>query len=239
MNKNMLNKEYKNVLRSTHLKIGFILLVVLLLLDAEPPWTAAPFPEGLLEFISADFWNTSMVALAMFSKSEYSSYKKINKIILIRIFTKKYTYPIFYASCTASYIVCALFDHQLQLQGRLSHSPLVHVLRNRKHLSVKYRFTIFLSKNQQWIQLVPVLFITDHQLLIQPEEGSDTSQFNLKRHHICSEVSVSSNTTDWSPCTDYRDRREFIFVGFWTCRMRLMRCLWGLSPSSLSSWRCG
>lgn len=24
-----------------------------------------------------------------------------------------------------------------------------------------------------------------------------------------------------------------------TCRMRLMRCLWGLSPSSLSSWRCG
>lgn len=38
-----------------HLKIGFILLAVLLLLDAEPPWAAAPFPEGLLEFISADF----------------------------------------------------------------------------------------------------------------------------------------------------------------------------------------
>lgn len=56
--------------KDTHLKIGFILLVVLLLLDAEPPWAAAPFPEGLLEFISADFWNTSMVALAMFSKSE-------------------------------------------------------------------------------------------------------------------------------------------------------------------------
>lgn len=54
----------------THLKIGFILLVVLLLLDAEPPWAAAPFPEGLLEFISADFWNTSIVALAMFSKRE-------------------------------------------------------------------------------------------------------------------------------------------------------------------------
>lgn len=53
-----------------HLKIGFILLVVLLLLDAEPPWAAAPFPEGLLEFISADFWNTSIVALAMFSKRE-------------------------------------------------------------------------------------------------------------------------------------------------------------------------
>lgn len=53
-----------------HLKIGFILLAVLLLLEAEPPCAAAPFPEGLLEFISADFWNTSMVALAMFSSSE-------------------------------------------------------------------------------------------------------------------------------------------------------------------------
>lgn len=53
-----------------HLKIGFILLTVLLLLEAEPPWAVAPFPEGLLEFISADFWNTSMVALAMFSNSE-------------------------------------------------------------------------------------------------------------------------------------------------------------------------
>lgn len=57
-------------LRDTNLKIGFILLAVLLLLDAAPPWTTVPFPEGLLEFISADFWNTSMVALAMFSKSE-------------------------------------------------------------------------------------------------------------------------------------------------------------------------
>jgi len=54
----------------THLKIGFILLVALLLLDAEPPWTAVPFPEGLLEFISADFWKTSIVALAMFSRRE-------------------------------------------------------------------------------------------------------------------------------------------------------------------------
>lgn len=43
---------------------------MLLLLDAETLWTVAPFPEGLLEFISADFWNTSIVALAMFSKSE-------------------------------------------------------------------------------------------------------------------------------------------------------------------------
>lgn len=35
--------------------MGFILLAVLLLLEAEPPWAAAPFPEGLFEFISADF----------------------------------------------------------------------------------------------------------------------------------------------------------------------------------------
>lgn len=56
-----------------HLKIGLILLVVLLLLDAEPPCAAVPFPEGLLEFISADFWKTSIVALAMFSSREYSS----------------------------------------------------------------------------------------------------------------------------------------------------------------------
>lgn len=54
----------------TYLRIGFILLVVLLLLDAEPPCTTAPFPDGLLEFISADFWKTSIVALAMFSKRE-------------------------------------------------------------------------------------------------------------------------------------------------------------------------
>lgn len=62
-----------------HLKIGFILLAALLLLEPEPPWAAAPFPEGLLEFISADFWNTSMVALAMFSSSEYSSCRRGGK----------------------------------------------------------------------------------------------------------------------------------------------------------------
>lgn len=41
--------------RVSHLNIGFILLAALLLLEAEPPWAEAPFPEGLLEFISADF----------------------------------------------------------------------------------------------------------------------------------------------------------------------------------------
>lgn len=44
------NDDYKKYLR-----IGFILLAVLLLLDVEPPEPTAPFPEGLLEFISADF----------------------------------------------------------------------------------------------------------------------------------------------------------------------------------------
>lgn len=63
-----------------YLRIGFILLAALLLLDVDPPEPTAPFPEGLLEFISADFWNTSIVALAMFSKSEYSSYCKANTI---------------------------------------------------------------------------------------------------------------------------------------------------------------
>lgn len=43
------------VRRLRYLRMGFILLAVLLLLEAEPPWAAAPFPEGLLEFISADF----------------------------------------------------------------------------------------------------------------------------------------------------------------------------------------
>lgn len=38
-----------------YLRIGFILLAVLLLLDVDPPEPTAPFPEGLLEFISADF----------------------------------------------------------------------------------------------------------------------------------------------------------------------------------------
>lgn len=65
-------------LKKGHLRIGFILLAVLLLLDVDPPEPTAPFPEGLLEFISADFWKTSMVALAMFSKREYSSYCKAN-----------------------------------------------------------------------------------------------------------------------------------------------------------------
>lgn len=38
-----------------YLRIGFILLAVLLVLDVDPPEPTAPFPEGLLEFISADF----------------------------------------------------------------------------------------------------------------------------------------------------------------------------------------
>jgi len=50
----------------THLSTGFSLLA-LLLLETEPPETAEPFQVGLLEFISADFWKTSMVALAIFS----------------------------------------------------------------------------------------------------------------------------------------------------------------------------
>lgn len=44
------NDDYKKYLR-----IGFILLAVLLLLDVDPPEPTTPFPEGLLEFISADF----------------------------------------------------------------------------------------------------------------------------------------------------------------------------------------
>lgn len=55
--------------RATHLRTGLSLLV-LLLLETELPEMAEPFPERLLEFISADFWNTSMVALAMFSSRE-------------------------------------------------------------------------------------------------------------------------------------------------------------------------
>ena len=61
----------------THLRMGFILLVLLLLLlpEEDPPEPLlAPFPEGYVEFISADFWNTSMVALAMFSSREWSSW---------------------------------------------------------------------------------------------------------------------------------------------------------------------
>lgn len=46
---------YKVCSSNKHLNIGFILLAVLLLLEAELPWAVAPFPEGLLEFISADF----------------------------------------------------------------------------------------------------------------------------------------------------------------------------------------
>lgn len=53
----------------THLSTGLSLLV-LLLLETELLEAAEPFQEGLLEFISADFWKTSMVALAMFSSRE-------------------------------------------------------------------------------------------------------------------------------------------------------------------------
>lgn len=62
----------------THLNTGFVLLV-LLLLEVELPAPAELFPEGLLEFISADFWNTSIVALAMFSNKEYSSCRETRK----------------------------------------------------------------------------------------------------------------------------------------------------------------
>ena len=51
--------------------MGFILLLLLLLSEEGLP---SPFPEGYMEFISADFWNTSMVALAMFSSREWSSW---------------------------------------------------------------------------------------------------------------------------------------------------------------------
>lgn len=53
----------------THLSTGLSLLV-LLLLETALLEAAEPFQEGLLEFISADFWKTSMVALAMFSSRE-------------------------------------------------------------------------------------------------------------------------------------------------------------------------
>lgn len=59
----------------TDLSTGLSLLA-LLLLETELPETAEPFQLGLLEFISADFWKTSMVALAMFSRREYSSCKE-------------------------------------------------------------------------------------------------------------------------------------------------------------------
>lgn len=48
-------------------------------MEAEPPAPADPFPERLVEFISADFWNTSIVALAMFSNKEYSSCRETRK----------------------------------------------------------------------------------------------------------------------------------------------------------------
>ena len=51
--------------------MGFILLLLLLLSEEGLP---SPLPEGYMEFISADFWNTSMVALAMFSSREWSSW---------------------------------------------------------------------------------------------------------------------------------------------------------------------
>lgn len=132
------NDDYKKYLR-----IGFILLAVLLLLDVEPPEPTAPFPEGLLEFISADFWNTSMVALAMFSKSEYSSYCKADTnysdlfawLNLHNIDSRTKRDRLKKRTC----IVCALLDHQLQLQWWLSHRPLVHVL---------FRSQIALARNK-------------------------------------------------------------------------------------------
>lgn len=66
--KNESKSDYrqKAMIGVTHLSTGFSLLA-LLLLETELPETAEPFQVGLLEFISADFWKTSMVALAMFS----------------------------------------------------------------------------------------------------------------------------------------------------------------------------
>lgn len=62
----VVNHRQKAMIGVTHLSTGFSLLA-LLLLETEPPETAEPFQVGLLEFISADFWKTSMVALAIFS----------------------------------------------------------------------------------------------------------------------------------------------------------------------------
>lgn len=42
-------------------------------------------------------------------------------------------------------IVCALFDHQLQLEGRLSHRPLVHVLQQKlikKVIILRFNFIL-------------------------------------------------------------------------------------------------
>lgn len=61
---------------STHLSSGFILLVfpfVLLVPETGNPEFTVPLLFRLEEFISADFWNTSIVALAMFSNKEFIS----------------------------------------------------------------------------------------------------------------------------------------------------------------------
>lgn len=150
-----------------YLRIGFILLAVLLLLDVDPPEPTVPFPEGLLEFISADFWNTSMVALAMFSKSEYSSYCKANTsysdlfdwLNLHNIDSRTKHDRMKKRTC----IVCALLDHQLQLQWWLSHRPLVHVLL-RSQMTLARNKLFVVGNSLKGLQQVTYqsLYLTQH-----------------------------------------------------------------------------
>lgn len=115
-----------------------------------------------------------------------------------------------------THVVCSLLNHQLQLQRGLPHGPLVQIL---QHTHTSYESLSQFKLCPQPVPSAPMMMSL--RLL---GEGCTTQ--------------IAPTPPPWCHIRQLLDH-SWTLAGACTCKMRLILCRWGFSPSSLSSNRCG